>query len=1092
MKRTLLVCLTAVLAFAFSESRAQERTVTGKVTAAEDGSGLPGVNVVVKGTTNGTVTDADGSYTLDVPTSGQYLVFTFIGLKSEEIEIGGRTVIDIGLSLDVTQLSEIVVTALGEKREKKALGYSVQEVKGEKLTFAKSLDVNSSLAGKIAGVQLTGSPSSSFDNANIVIRGINTLNPTVSGATSTPGTTSPGLTTFGGGSSNPLYIVDGTPSDPQNVIMDNVESISVLKGASATALYGNRAANGVVVITTKRGTRSNKPKIELNLGVAFENLYIMPEYQDKYAGGYSSSYNSINSLGAGYLDAEGFYIFNYDPSIHPAEWASFQGQRMLEYGADESWGPKMNGQQYRPYYSWYAGDDFGQTTALTPRPDNIKNFYETGINLNNTISISGGGDKTDYRVTYANQHRTLTTPNASRDQNQVGITGSHDISKKLRISTDVIFTHTYTKGKPVEAYRNDGLNVAQNFNQWFQRQLDLDRLKDYRTPEGALMSWNIGDPNGSGDLEAIQTPQYWDSPYFVVRENYSTEDRNRLSGNLGLNYQINDIFGISGYARLNSTTANGDFRIATGGLQQDDYSLYQLFDREENYELNFNFKKTFGDISLDGFVGSNIRKNEGQYLYNSTEGGLSSPNYFDIAASIARPTTSRTINQKEVRSIYGKVSLGYKGFLFLDGTLRNDWSSTLPADNNSYLYPSVSGSFVFSELMNASPTSVFSFGKIRASYAQVGSDLGFNQVNTALDNGSLYDGNPSVTIGNQYRTGEVKPALTKSWEVGAEFKFFNRIGLDFAYYEDNNINQILSLDVSSTSGYSSAQVNAGNIQRKGWELSVSGTPFKSDDFSWDVTLNVAHNRSYVKELADGLSTFTYATSGDIRVEANVGDDWGNIYGRKWNRNADGLPIFSSTNGTIGYSTNNLIGNIQPNLTGGLYTTLNYKNFDLSFSFDFQEGGLFYGLTKYYGVGAGLSKYTTGENDLGNDIRDFPAAGGGVRLDGVYGASETPTTVYVPARRYYYTNLQRESSNYILDASYLKLREVRFGYTIPSSITSKLGISRANFGFLINNAWLIAAPAKKWGIDPSEIENYWYEGGQLSSSRTTGFNLKLTF
>ncbi|HEU5291453.1 MAG TPA: SusC/RagA family TonB-linked outer membrane protein [Cyclobacteriaceae bacterium] len=1090
MRKILLLVFATVITWA---SYAQSVTVTGRVISADDGSALPGVNVLLKGTANGTSTDADGKYSLSVPASGAVLIFSFIGLRTQEIEVSGRTTIDISLALDATELTEVVVTALGEKREKKALGYAVQEVNGEKLTFAKSLDLNSSLAGKVAGVQLTGSPSSSFDNANIIIRGINTLSPTVSGSTGTPGTSGPGANTFGNTGSNPLYVVDGTPSDPQNIIMDNVESISVLKGASATALYGNRASNGVVVITTKRGTRNNKPTVELNMGVAFEKLYVMPEYQNEYAGGYSSSYNSINSLGAGYLDAEGFYIFNYDPSIHPASWASFDGQRMLEYGADESWGPKMNGQEYRPYYSWYAGDEFGATTALVPRPDNVKNFFETGVNLNNTISVSGGSEKTEYRLTYANQQRSLTTPNSKRDQNQIGMTGSHDISDRLRVSTDLMFTHTYTKGKPVEGYRNDGLNVAQNFNQWFQRQLDLDRLKDYRTPEGNLMSWNIGDPNGSGDLESIQTPQYWDSPYFVVNENYSTETRNRLSGNIGINYEINDIFGISGYARLNTTNASGDFRIATGGLQQDDYSLYQLYDTEENYELNFNFKKSFNDLSLTGFVGTNIRKNDGQYLYNSTEGGLSAPNYFDIAASIARPTTSRTINKKEVRSVYGKVSLGYKSYLYLDATLRNDWSSALPEADNSYLYPSISTSFVFSELLNLSKSGPLSFGKVRASYAQVGSDLGFNQVQTSIDNGSLYNGQPSVAIGNQYRTGAVKPALSKSWEVGTELKFFNLVGVDFAYYEDNNVNQILSLDVSSTSGFSSAQVNAGNIQRKGWELSVSGTPVKNNNFSWDITVNLAHNTSYVKELAEGLSTYVYATSGtDIRVEANEGEKWGNIYGRKWNTNADGLPIFSSTNGTIGYSTNNLIGNIQPNLTGGLYNTLSYKNFDLSFSIDFQDGGLFYGLTKLYNVGAGLSKATTGVNDLGNDIRDFPAAGGGVRIDGVYGAGETPLTVYVPARRYFYTNLQRDSRNFILDASYVKLREVRFGYTIPSSLTSKLGISKANVGILINNAWLIAAPAKEWGIDPSEIENYWYEGGQLSSSRTIGFNIKLTF
>ena len=852
MRKVLPVVLGSILFLLSQTVMAQERVVSGKVTSLDDGSSLPGVNVVLKGTTNGAVTDADGNYKISIPGAGGSLIFSFIGFTPKEVEVGDMNIVDIQMAQDVQQLSEIVVTALGEKREKKAVGYAVQEVKGDRLTFAKSLDLNSSLAGKVAGVQLTGSPSSSFDNANIVIRGINTLAPSVSGSSTLPGTNNSGVNSFGNTGSNPLYVIDGTPSDPTGVIMDNVESITVLKGASATALYGNRAANGVVVITTKRGARNNKPKVELNLGVGFEKLYVMPEYQNEYAGGYSSSYASVNTLGAGYLDDEGFYIFNYDPSVHPTAWAAFDGQKMLEYGADESWGPKMNGQLYRPYYSWYDGDDFGKTTALVPNPDNVKNFYKTGINLNNTVSISGGSDNSEYRITYANQHRTLTIPNANRDQNQIGLTGSHDINKKLTISTDLIYTHTYTKGKPLEAYRNDGLNVTQNFNQWFQRQLDLDRLKNYRTPGGSLISWNIGDPNGTGDLASIQTPQYWDSPYFVVNENYSTENKNRISGNLGLNYKINDIFSVSGYGRLNSLFTNGDFRIATGGLQQDEYSLYQLLDAEENYEGNLNFKKTFSDFSVNGFLGGNIRKNTSEYLFNRTQGGLSAPNYFDIAASIARPITARAINQKQVRSIYGKVSFGYKGFIFVDATVRNDWSSALPVASNSYLYPSVSGSFVFSELLNVTPSSILSFGKIRGSYAQVGSDLGFNQVNTSLDNGSLYNGQPSVAIGNQYRTGLVKPALTKSWEVGAEFKFLNRIGLDLAYYEDNNINQILSLDISSTSGYSSAQVNAGNIQRKGWEISLSGTPFTSKDFSWDVTVNLSHNSSFVKKLASRI------------------------------------------------------------------------------------------------------------------------------------------------------------------------------------------------------------------------------------------------
>ncbi|WP_421826798.1 SusC/RagA family TonB-linked outer membrane protein [Larkinella sp.] len=1080
--RSFYLATIAALFLAFT-AMAQERSVTGKVIDQSDGSPIPGVNILLKGTTTGAVTSQDGTYKISVPSAGGTLIFSFIGKKNEEQAIGQRSVIDVRLVDDARQLSEIVVTALGEKRERKALGYSVQEVKGDNLTFTKSVDVNSSLAGKVAGVQLSGSPSSSFDNANIVIRGINTLAPQVSGANTTPGATGPGISSYGSTGNNPLYIVDGTPTDQQNIIMDNVESISVLKGASATALYGNRAANGVVLITTKRGTRKTAPKIEFNLGASFENLYITPTYQDAYAGGYASNQTSKGTT----LDDEGFMVFKYNPAVHPASWASFNGQRFLDYGADESWGPKINGQEYRAYWSWYQGSDFGKTTTLTAQPNNVRDFFKTGVNLNNTVSVSGGGEKSEYRITYANQHRTLTFPNAYRDQHQVGITGSYDVSKRLTVSTDLTLTSNYTKGKPIEGYNS--ISPTMVFNQWFQRQLDIDRLKNYRAENGAIISWNIGNPNGTGDLSVIQRPQYMNSPYFSAYEEYGTEKRTRLSGNIGLNYLINDVFTITAAARTSLNPGSGDFRIGTGGKRLDSYSLYFLNDNESNFEANLNFKKSFNDLSLTGFVGGNLRQNRYDFLFNGTTGGLSSPNYFDIAASITRPTTARVINQKDVQSVYGKASLGYKNFLFVDGTLRNDWSSALPVNNNSYLYPSISGSFVFSELLDGGVKNVLPYAKLRASYAQVGSDLGFNQVNTALVNGSLYNGNPSVEIGNQYRTGQVQPALSKSWEVGAEVRLFNKLNVDFAYYVDNNINQILSLDVSPTSGYSSAQVNAGNIQRKGWELSLSGTPVKRGNFSWDLTLNLARNVSFVKDLTADLNTYTYATSGDIRVEANKGQKWGNIYGRIWTTNAAGLPVFSAANGTVSYTTGNYLGNIQPDLTGGLYNTLSYGPFNLSFSLDFQKGGLFYSTTKMFNVGTGLSEYTVGVNDKGNDIRDFPAAGGGVRMDGVL--NDAPLTVYVPARLYYYTNYQRDSRNLILDASYVKLREVRFGYSLPAKLLSRIGISQANFGILVNNALLIAAPARKWGLDPSEIENYWYEGGQLSSSRTTGFNLRLT-
>ena len=1058
--KTFVFLLLAAQAFG------QDRTVTGTITAKEDGLPLPGVSVKVKGSSLGTSTGADGKFNLQVPSGRNTLIFSFIGYKSMEVNISSSNSISASLEPDATTLSEVVVTALGENREKKSLGYSIQEVKGDNLTVAKSTDVSSSLAGKIAGVQLQGSPSSTFDNANVIVRGINGL-------------------TIG----NPLYVVDGTPTLQENVIMDNVESISVLKGPAATALYGNRAANGVIVISSKKGARNGTPKVELNLGSSFEDLYLLPPYQNSYAGGYTSNSASPGST----YDAEGFYMFRFKPTTHPAEWASFDGQRIIDYGADESWGPKMNGQMYRPYYSWYPGSDFGKLSPLVGQPDNVTDFFDTGRLLNNSIAFSGGTDALTYRITYANQNRTLVQPGAKRDQHQFGINGSYDINKNFSVQTDFSYTTNNTKGQPQEGYRLDGLNVGMNFNQWYQRQLETERLKDYRNPDGSLRSWNIGDPNSTGNPDLYLQPQYWDSPFFVVNENYGTAKRNRIVGNLGLNYKLNDIFSVSTHVRANLNNGTGDFRIASGGLQQDQYNTNQLTNSEMNYDASLNFKKGFGDISLDGFVGGNIRNNKNDYLNSETRGGLAFPNYFDIAASVARPFAERQYAEKEVRSIYGKASFGYKNFFYLDGTLRNDWSSALPEDNNSYLYPSLSTSFVFSELMqNSSVSNFLTFGKIRAAFAQVGSDLDPYQVNIAINNGSIFNGNPSAEIGNQYRTGNILPALTKSYEVGAEFKFFNRVGLDVAYYVDNNTNQILGLDVASASGFTTAQINAGNIQRKGLEVSLNGSPVQSKNFKWDMVVNFAKATSLVKELAPGINNYVYNTQrNDFRIENQVGEPWGMMVGRKWKTDEQGRNVYTGTTGINDYTTNNNLGSIIPDFTGGIFNSLSYKGIDLALSMDFQKGGQFYSLTKMYTEGAGLSEFTTGVNDKGIDIREFPSAGGGVHVIGVTTAGAALDT-YIPARRQFYTNYQRDTRNVILSSSYFKLREVRLGYKFPDKLFGNTPIKNVNLGATVNNAWLIAAPAKKYGIDPSELELFGREGGQLSSTRQIGLNLRVGF
>ena len=1063
--KKLLQSLFLVLFIAF-QAAAQERTVTGTVTAKEDGLPLPGVSVKVKGGAMGTSTGGDGKFSLRVPANATTLVFSFIGFKSMETSIPSSNNLNVTLETDATQLSEVIITALGESREKKSLGYSVSEVKGEDLTVAKSVDISSSLAGKVAGVQLQGSPSSTFDNAKVIIRGISGLD-----------------------IANPLYIVDGTPTEQENVIMDNVETISVLKGPAATALYGNRAGAGVIVITSKKGTRKGTPRVDVNLSSAFEDISLLPQYQNEYAGGYSS--NSL-SPGSNY-DSEGFYIFKYKPGTHPASWSAFNNQRIIDYGADESWGPIMKGQDYRPYYSWYPGADFGKLSPLVSQSNNIKDFFELGKTYNNSIAFSGGSDAIVYRVSYNNLSRSLVIPGAKRDQHQIGLNGAFDISNKLTVSTDIAYTTRNTKGQPKEDYTLDGLNVTQNFNQWFQRQLDMKRLKDYRNPDGSLNSWNIGDPNSTGDPSIYLQPQYWDSPYFVANENYGTDVGNRFVGNMGFKYKINNIFNVTSFVRMDLNSTKNNFRIASGGLQEPSYSTYQSANNEMNYEANLNFRKGFGNISLDGFIGGNIRTNKEDRLKNTTTGGLTFPNYFDISASVTRPITEARIRAKEVRSIYGKASFGYKAFLYLDATLRNDWSSALPTANNSYLYPSVSTSLVFSEILQGGIKDVLSFGKLRAAFAQIGSDLDPYQVDINIDNGYIYGQNPSAEIGNQFRTGTVLPALTKSFELGTEMRFFkDRVGFDLAYYVDNNTNQILGLNVAPASGFTTAQINAGNIQRKGWELALNGTPIQNDNFIWKASLNFAKAESIVKELAEGLNTYLYGNQrNDFRIENQVGQPWGQMVGRLPKLDAQGKTVYTGTLGTLDYTINNNLGSVMPDFTGGFFNSMNYKGIDLSFSLNFQKGGQFYSLSKMYGDGTGLTAATVKNNDKGNPERMFPSLGGGVHVTGVTAAG-APLDTYIAARRHYYTNGQRDTRNYLISASYLKLREVRLGYTVPKSLLGSLPVKTVNLGAIVNNAWLISAPAKEFGFDPSELEEFWREGGQLSSTRTFGLNLRVGF
>ncbi|PST85000.1 SusC/RagA family TonB-linked outer membrane protein [Pedobacter yulinensis] len=1051
--KKLLQSLFIFLLFA-QTALAQERTISGTVISQEDNLPLPGVTVRVKGAQGGTVTGADGKYSLRVGPGASSLEFSSIGYVSQSKALGSSGVINVTMAPDAMSLNEVVVTALGERRESRALGYAATEVKGESLTIAKNTDISTAIVGKVAGVQLNGSPSSSFDNASIIVRGIN------------------GFTV-----GSPLFVIDGTPSSQENVNLDNIESITVLKGAAATALYGQRGYNGVVIVTSKKGSRSGGTSVEINSGISFEKVSLLPDYQNEYAGGYSAEWQT----------------FKYDPAVHPASYAAFNGQRILDYAADASFGPKIDGGLYRPYYSWYPGPDFGKQVPLTAQPDNVKQFLRTGGTYNNSIAFNTGGSNYSLRVGYTNQTRSLIQDNANRSMNILNVNATVDISKRFTLNTDFQFAKESRIGQPYETYRNDGLNIVQGFNQWFQRQLDMNYMRDNQVlADGTVTTWNIFGPNGTapGDITA---PQYWDNPFWVANNNYRTQRNNRFVGNIGLKYDFGAGFALQGFIRGNLNNEIGDERMATGGLQLDYFRDRNWTDNEFNYELNLTYNKTFGDFALNALAAGNLRHDRRERLNMATEGGLSFPNYFNIAASLARPTVSNDYYEKEIRSVFGKVSLAYKNYLYLDVTGRNDWSSVFAPDLNSYFYPSVSLSYIASEFFPESVKEVLTFTKLRAAYAQVGSDVDPYRINLQYNTSPAYGTNPALAIGNEFRTGRLVPALTGSLELGAELKFLkNRIGLDFAWFQNKNKNQIISPTQNGATGYTSSLINAGELTNRGVEISLTATPVQSKSVTWDITLNYGKSKTIVDKITDKQTNVIYQTSTFFGNTLNLreGQEWGYILGRTWNRDANGNVIIAAS-GLPTSTTNQFIGYARPRYQGGAFSSLRVKDFDLGFSLDFQKGGLFNSTTRAFNMGSGLSQETVGVNDKGIDWRLPVSQGGGYKFAGVL-ANGQPNNRYVEASTAFYNGMQTGSGElFMLDASYLKLREVRLGYNVPSALLKRtVALKSVNVGLIVGNAWLIAAPGKKYGVDPSELENFWQEGGQLPSSRTFGLNLRV--
>ncbi|XHP74247.1 TonB-dependent receptor P26 [Arenibacter antarcticus] len=1000
----LLICGTSI---------GQNVSISGTVNDL-NGDPLPGASVVIEGTSKGVVTDFDGNYSIEIESSELksnggpyvYMIASYVGFANSRIEIGNKTVINFKLSEDAESLDEVVVTALGITREKRSLGYATEQVKAEKLGLSAESNVVNLLSGQAAGVQVTGS-NNIGGSSSVVIRGVSSL----------------------GGNNQPLFVIDGTPMINNNINSlntqqgtrgrdygngisdinsDDIETITVLRGANASALYGSRAANGVVLITTKKGRATTK-----GLGVSVTNsleigqVFDLPNYQNKYGGGATQKFSDYN------------------------------GELIPDYTTDESWGPMLDGTLVRQYYSWFKDDpDYGKKTPWVAHPNNVKDFYQSAMNKKTSVSVSGRGETSQFRLSYTNLDQEGVVPNSSLSRNSISVSASDEISDKLTAGANFSYINTYTKGRPSFGSSGNGSeegsgldSPVRGMDQWFQRQVDLNRAKDYQTKYASNKSWNISSPT---NLDA----KFWDNPYFTLYNNYTEDWKNRVFGNVFAKYQITKNLSAEVNARTDFYTLRAEARIVkgsqgnlfNGGEYQESMRKFQ----ENNYDALLRYEKDISEsLSLTINAGANRRDFSSHKNGGITIGGLSVPTLFSLESSVDRPIIEDTTFKKRVNSVYSSVSLGYKDLLYLDGSYRSDWSSTLPSENNSYQYPSFNGSFIFSELIDSG---LLNYGKLRAGWSKVGNDTDPYSLVGAFSAGVGYGNLPLYSVPNTLNNSNLKPEETYSKEIGVDLKILNNIDLGLTYYDSYTTNQIITLPVSSTSGYSSFIINAGRLSNSGVEATLGASPIRSQDgFNWDFSTNFAKNTSKVEELyKDELgneinSVVINNNSSSVFITAEVGKPYGTFVVDGFERNEKGERLVDA-NGKYIRERGIKKGSYLPDWTGGFYNTFSYKGFSLSANIAVQKGGLIFSYTNRVGTRSGQFENTTGLNDKGNPVRNPVAEGGGVLAQGV-DINGNPNTVYQDAKSYF-KNLDDFYENFLYDASFIKLRDITLSYKLP--------------------------------------------------------------
>lgn len=1038
--------MQAIAQTAQSAVEQQTTAVTGVVS---DATGpVIGASVIEKGnTTNGTITDLDGKFTLNVR-PGATLVISYIGYKTVEIAASKKP-LKIVMSEDSKVLNEVVVTALGIKRERKALGYGVDEVKGEALTKAKETNVINSMAGRVPGLvvsQTAGGPSGS---TRVILRGSTEMT----------------------GNNQPLYVIDGVPLDNTNygsagtsggfdlgdgissINPDDIENMSVLKGPAASALYGSRASHGVILITTKKANGKEKFSVEYNGTLTFDTqLAKWNDIQQVYGMGSNGTY-SIDAIS----------------------------------NTNKSWGPKADGSNMLKYFD-------GVERPYLIIPDNTSAFFRTGLTATNTAIITANSGHTGVRFTYTDMRNKDIVPQSNMSRDIFNLRTNTSLGK-----VDVDFTANYTreavKNRPAlgDSKSNIGKNLmtlATTYNQ--------EWLKTYQDENGEYSNWNGMDP--------YNVNPYWD---VYKNSNNSKKDQFRFNGkaiwNINKHLKLQGTIG----AELNYFIFE-DFKAPTTPGYEAGYLQNSNFrNRMYNFELLALYNNTWGDFDFNATLGGNIYKVNNQTTITTAQ----DMQIRDVVALMSFNETSLEQNsyRKQINSLYGAVNVGWKHLVYLDATLRGDQSSTLPIGNNVYIYPSFSGSFVFSELLKSN---LMPYGKFRLSWAQVGSDTDPYQLGLVYTKSKFtYPGYTIGYINNSTMPNKnLKPTKTNSFELGLEMKFLNnRIGLDFTYYTQNSKNQIMGMASSWTTGYNYRLINAGEIENKGIEIALNTRPVQLKDFSWDLNLNFSKNSNKVKKLVDDMDMFELEKAAwlDVQVAAKVGENFGSIVGPDFKRNENGDILIDPQTGLPQYDkSNHVLGNASWDWTGGIGTTLTYKNLSLSALFDIKVGADLYSMSARASYESGKSKETlAGREEWYRSEEQRQAAGiakgspdwtptGGFIAPGVIDNGDgtyRPNDIYINPEDYWMSVCRNAPSMFIYDNSYIKCREITLSYRVPQSWLKNV-VKGLTVSFVARNPFIVWKNIPN--IDPDSNYNnttgMGLEYGSLPSRRSYGFNVNLKF